>query len=156
VDQREFGETGGAEAGGDRLATAREPCAVGGGPEGLVRTVALEASAADAGAAMAATLDQRADHVITDRGVANLGADLSYDARHLVAEHGRQRRAEIRLGKMQVRVAKPAGLDLNQNLPMQRTSDLDVLDVELAGEAVEHCRLHGTSLRAKGCIAGIR
>jgi hypothetical protein len=59
-----------------------------------------------------------------------------------VAEDTRDRVTVIVLGQVEVGVAQPAGLDVDDGFPPDRRREVDVLDLELPVMRAEHGSLH--------------
>lgn len=102
---------------------------------------ALERPAGHATDAGPARLGERADHVIADVDLADIGTHGSDDARHLVAEHRRQW-DEIVSGEREIGVAESGRPHVNEHFTPDRRGDLDVFDVKPATECVNDKRSH--------------
>src|SRR6266851_7349834 len=89
----------------------------------------------------AAGLRERPDDLLSNTQLSYVGADLSNDARHLVAEH-RRRRNDVMRGEQQVGVTEPRRSHVDQNFPPRRCGDVDVFEVEAASECIDDKRFH--------------
>ena len=105
--------------------------------------LAHDRPARDAVLALPAVGPPEQGDAVADRDVAaGAFAELDDPARALVAGDHRQRALQIALEVVQVGVAHPGRLDLDQDLAVPRGIELDLLDLQGRAELAQYCRAH--------------
>jgi hypothetical protein len=79
--------------------------------------------------------------MIPNTELSDIGADLSDDSRHLVAEH-RWRRNDVVRGEQYVGVTESGRLHVDQNFAPHRGSDIDVFKIKSVSECIDDERFH--------------
>src|SRR5258707_6314659 len=101
----------------------------------------MEGTAGLAPGARAAGLSERADDVIPDMELRDIGADFRHDPGDLMAKHCRCRKDRVG-GEEHVRVTESRASHINKNLAPNRRGDVYVLEIELTTDCVKYKRLH--------------
>nr|WP_263973461.1 hypothetical protein [Rhodococcus wratislaviensis] len=96
----------------------------------------ISAVALDTGAARG---DRTPHDMVADRHLVYLRAHLDNDAGQLVTQYDREWQSAVLMNEMQVTVAEPRGLGLDEDLATSRSVDLDRRRFEPIAEVPHHC-----------------
>ncbi len=77
--------------------------------------------------------------MVTRLDRAHFAADSAHNARSLMARNTRQRMRVSAVNKVEVRMAKPAGLGVDQHFMRRRISILDVADDQTFARLLKNC-----------------
>jgi hypothetical protein len=151
VDKSALGESAEPHALGYANAMTAQARRLSRPPQGCLSMRALEGAARLASRARPAGLHERANNVVPNTELCDVGPNRGDDPRDFMTQYD-GRRSDIVSRKQKVGVAEPGRTYFNENFAPHRLGDVDVLKLESAAEYVDDESLHGWSPQAEACL----